>query len=324
MAGRLSSIVEWARWLSKTAENDILTIKEPWVFLKHSGKIILTDGHFFPFDQSSKKDIVNLALFIIEHDVRFGNDEGMWRLYLANLPEITAGSQSENSFIVTPTGIKFMLAGFDRVVFSETFLYDIHYSENLYGKTVVQAGGFVGDTALYYASKGAKVYSFEPDPDSFEIATKNIRLNPNLSDKIVMGNYAFGRNGIVEFSINEEVSGDSSIYLSRGKRIVRTKSVDIQTVLEEYNIDSPYLLDLDIKGSEFEIIKDKAIQEFKKIRIEYSPCLLNDKSKNVGFLISNLEKHGFKIARIYKHNYGRYDLATHGTIEAINENLHIS
>lgn len=66
--------------------------------------------------------------------------------------------------------------------FFETFVNDYHFvSSSLNGKYIVNAGGFVGDTALYFAGKGANVFSFEPDPNSFEIALKNIDLNPSLS-----------------------------------------------------------------------------------------------------------------------------------------------
>jgi tRNA G37 N-methylase Trm5 len=41
---------------------------------------------------------------------------------------------------------------------------------------VVQAGGFIGDTALYYASRGSKIYSFELDINSCNLALENIKL----------------------------------------------------------------------------------------------------------------------------------------------------
>ena len=60
---------------------------------------------------------------------------------------------------------------FDPLIFSETFLADIHFSNfDLKNKIVIQAGGFIGDTALYYSSRGAKVFSFEPDINSYQLA----------------------------------------------------------------------------------------------------------------------------------------------------------
>jgi len=155
---------------------------------------------------------------------------------------------------------------FDALIFSETFLSDIHFSDfNLENEIVVQAGGFIGDTALYYAYRGANVYSFEPDINSFNLALENIKLNPELSKRIVMKNYAIGNDETIEFLVNPNGSGGSSAYSLNGKKTIKVKSVSIRTILEEFSSNDPYLLDLDIKGKEFEIINDKSISKFKMI-----------------------------------------------------------
>ena len=82
------------------------------------------------------------------------------------------------------------------------------------------------------------------------------------------------------------------------------------------NIHHPYLLDLDIKGSEFDVINDKAVSRFKLVRLEYSPYLLKDKSKTLKYLLDKLKDYGFKNVIIFKHNQLRFDLSSHGTIYA--------
>ncbi len=82
------------------------------------------------------------------------------------------------------------------------------------------------------------------------------------------------------------------------------------------NIHHPYLLDLDIKGSEFDVINDKAVSKFKLVRLEYSPYLLKDKSKTLKYLLNKLKDYGFKNVIIFKHNQLRFDLSSHGTIYA--------
>lgn len=118
-----------------------------------------------------------------------------------------------------PQGIKFDIKSFDELIFAETFLHDIHFSDfNLRNKIVIQAGGFTGDTALYYAYRGAKVYSFEPNPESYNIALLNLKLNPQLSKRIIFKNFAIDKDGIVKFHINTESSGGSSIYDNRREK----------------------------------------------------------------------------------------------------------
>ena len=199
---------------------------------------------------------------------------------------------------------------------SETFLHEIHYSGNVEGKIIVQAGGFTGDTALYFASEGARVYSFEPDIRSYKIGLKNINLNPNLADNIVFENYAIGEDGIVDFPYREFGKGDNSLYGNSFDPLAKIHSMSIKTLLEKYAIHSPYLLDLDIKGSEFRVIEDSAIQKFKKVRIEYSPYLFKDTNTNLNYLKRKLMDYGFDHIRVFKHNDGRYDLMNHGTLEA--------
>jgi len=207
----------------------------------------------------------------------------------------------------------------DIFIFGETFLHQIHFSGfDLKGKTVITAGAYVGDTPLFYSYYGAKVYAFEPDPNSFKKAEENILLNPTLKDNIILRNYAIGEDGEIDFPVEED-SGGSSIFKSNVKNKIRVKSVSIKTILNEFNISDPYLLDLDIKGAEFIAIEDSSISRFKKIRIEYSPYLLNQSDKTVEYLIDKLKSYGFAKVRVFKHNNLKFDLTYHGTLEAEKE-----
>ena len=76
--------------------------------------------------------------------------------------------------LITPDGIRFSLKGFDSVIFADTFLHDTHFVDfDLKDKKAIHAGAYVGETALYYARRGAYVYAFEPQSDCFEIALRN-------------------------------------------------------------------------------------------------------------------------------------------------------
>jgi hypothetical protein len=52
----------------------------------------------------------------------------------------------------------------------ETWLYDIHFlGIDLTDWLIVDVGAFVGDTALYYAKRGAFVIAVEPLPSNYEV-----------------------------------------------------------------------------------------------------------------------------------------------------------
>ena len=271
--------------------------------LKKKGNLTCPNGFVISFDQTNKQWIKNLFLFSLYYGVHFSDLNGEWHYH--------------DNKIETPSGIKFTIDRFDSLIFSETFLGDIHFSDfDLNDKIVVQAGGFTGDTALYYASRGAKVYSFEPDPNSYNLAIKNINLNTELSKKIVMKNYAIGADGEIDFPVNPSGSGGSSTFSLKNSKLVKVRSVSIGTIIKEFSLDSPYLLDLDIKGKEFEVIKDLSISKFSLIRIEYSTKILDKVIGTRKNILDKLQEYGFNKVRIFKHNELVYDLIEHGTIEA--------
>lgn len=281
------------------------TIENPITFiLKKEGKVKLSDGFSIPYDKENKKQIINLIGFVLLNGIRFGDKDNQWKLY------------PKEGIIETHQGIKFKI----NVVglLDETFLNQIHFTGfDLKDKIVVTAGAYIGDTPLFYSYYGAKVYAFEPDPNSYNLALENIKLNPDLSNKIILKNYAIGKDEEIDFPVGIEDSGGSSIYVKGDQNTVRVKSISISTLIKDFNLMNPFLLDLDIKGSEFDVIQDDSIMSFQKVRIEYSPYLIKSQTKGLEDLINILKGYGFSKFRIYKHNcHWRFDLMNHGTIEA--------
>jgi len=68
-----------------------------------------------------------------------------------------------------PDGVLLHADPFDPLVVAETWLYEIHYlGSDLSGWLVVDIGAYIGDTALYYARRGALAVAVEPLPSHFE------------------------------------------------------------------------------------------------------------------------------------------------------------
>ena len=301
LKARLKTMLELRK---PTLEGDKYTIKNPLEFIvKSKGLVKLSDGYQVPYNKENKEDLIALIIFALRNGIRFGDKEDQWKL------------DPTNQVVETHQGIKFNLhkAG----LLGETFLYQVHFSGfNLNNKIVVTAGAYIGDTPLFYSKYGAKVYGFEPDPTSYDLALKNLSLNPELSKNIIIKNYAVGKDEDIEFTVNSDDPAGSSIYANKGNEIIRIKSKSISRILREFNILDPYLLDLDIKGSEFDVIEDSSIKNFQKVRIEYSPYLFKSEEKTLESLINKLKSYGFNNIRIYKHNAIRVDLLNHGTLEA--------
>lgn len=295
---------EYLRFKETTLEGDRYTIENPIsVLIRKNGLVKLSNGYSIPFDKQTKRGILNVVYFALKNGVRFGEQDYQWKL------------DCKKGIIETHQGIKFNInkAG----LLDETFLYQIHFSGlDLENKVVVTAGAYIGDTPLFYSYYGAKVYGFEPDPNSYAQALENIKLNPELSKNIVMKNYAIEKDGEIDFPIDLNDSGGSSTYSLENKKTIKITSKSISTILNEFSISEPFLLDLDIKGSEFSVIEDASIEKFQRVRIEYSPYLLHSKNDTLGYLLNKLKNYGFIKFRIYKHNNIRFDLMDHGTLEA--------
>ena len=304
-ASELLRILRYSR--SRTVEGDIYGLRNPSVLLRRSGTLELTDGTKLPFRPENKSAALKLALFALDNGVRFGRSAGTWRVD----PEVRV--------IETPAGLRFLAESFDPTIFAETFLYDVHFVDfDLRDKVVVEGGAFVGDTALYYAQQGATVYSFEPDPRSFELARRNLELNPELGRSVTLTNWALGRDGEVDFPVAAGGGGSVSSRTTGAGR-VRVRSAGIGTILDAFHIARPYLLHLDIKGEEFAVVADDRLASFERLRIEYSPYLgprTGIGGRSLEGLLGRLTQLGFEEIRVFKHNHLRYDLRNHGTIDA--------
>jgi FkbM family methyltransferase len=262
-------------------------------------------GMTYYVNQNNKFAGLQLVLFAGKHGVHLDNkrkDKYTWIL------------NEKRQIIKLPNDMRFYLCGFDSDIMAETFIYDIHFVDfDLRDKIIIEGGAYIGDTALYYADKGAIVYSFEPDKTNYNAFIKNLKLNQKLAKRITASNLALGKEGVVEFP--ENFWGGGSTFSST-KKTQKIQSVSLSTILKRHNIKKPYLLHLDIKGGEFEIIKSRDLSLFDRCRIEYTTNYEGKYIGNVDKLINELKKKGFNNIRIFKHNYGFYSLNEHGTIDA--------
>ena len=300
----ISFVLTWLVSSRPTIQGDRYTIENPIsLLLRKHGVARFSNGYEIPYNRENKKSIVNLVYFIMQTGIRFGEKNNQWKL------------GPVNGTIQTHQGIKLSLHTIGLI--EETFLYQIHFSGfDLKEKVVITGGAYIGDTPLFYSYYGAKVYAFEPDPNSFSQAIANVQMNPGLSQRIIMSNYGIGADEEIDFPIGVESSGGSSMYLKYRKNTAKVRFLSITTILQHFNISDPYLLDLDIKGSEFNVIEDESVKKFHKVRIEYSPYLMKSSQKSLDYLIDKLKSYGFVNMRVYKHNDLRFDLVDHGVLEA--------
>lgn len=176
----------------------------------------------------------------------------------------------------------------------ESFLYgdyiNIPYSDDG-KKSIIDIGANVADTAIYFANKGYEVVAFEPLPHIYNIAQKNIDLNPQIKNNITFVNKACScKNGFTTINFNENDSGGASEF-SKANRQVEVETITIENALKEYDI-KPNILKIDCEGCEVNIIKHSDLSMFNQIIMEYHTSITG---VDVNILINILKEQGFNI-----------------------------
>lgn len=210
----------------------------------------------------------------------------------------------DRKIIETSDGLKFYLDSITPGIIVEAFIRDIHTInpfEDWSNKTVIDVGGECGDTAIYYANKGAKVYTFEPIKAHYDAMQKNISLNPRIADQIVPTNAAIGKDGILKFYQSSRVDiaeGASFVYNTHGKeaKVTSVQGYSLQSVYSKFNLTHIDLLKMDCKGCEF-YITEKDLKNVSSVKIEY---LAFDDSHKLEDLLLILKKSGFEYI-IFRH-----------------------
>jgi len=167
--------------------------------------------------------------------------------------------ENGKKIIETSDGLKFYLENITPGIIIETFIRQIHEIdsyENWHNKIVLDIGAECGDTAIFYANKGATVYSFEPMKAHYDSMIKNLSLNPQLVKKITPINAAIGKDGEVIFyhSNREEVAENASfVYNTHGNDVSTSKvqGYSLNTAYKKFGIKHVDLLKMDCKGCEF-------------------------------------------------------------------------
>ena len=208
--------------------------------------------------------------------------------------------ENGKKIIETYKGIKFYIdsihAG-NTIVAS--YVQDVHHinsNDDWKDKVVIDVGPECGDTPLYYACLGAKVYAFEPIKAHYDAMIRNISLNPTLAERIVPINAAIGKDGMLTFYQNTKADiaeMASYVYNVHGKDVKTTqvKGYSFRSIFKEFNIKHVDLFKIDCKGCEFELTEE-VLENVDRVKIsnthDENPERRQDK------LIDLLERAGFR------------------------------
>jgi FkbM family methyltransferase len=147
--------------------------------------------------------------------------------------------------------------------------YKQEYSNlNVDNKLVIDIGANIGDSAIYFAIKGAKeVIALEPYPSTFQSLKENVRVN-GYADKIRGLNAGYGKDGYIKVNPQRKTIGATS--LSPDISGLEVPLFSLQTIVDNYCIEEA-ILKMDCEGCEYALLDEdpRYLAPFSEIEIEY-------------------------------------------------------
>jgi hypothetical protein len=176
------------------------------------------------------------------------------------------------TLITTDTGIKLFLPPDYSNVIDEIYVRKEYGKPTVQGRIVIDIGSSIADSALYFASLGAKkVYSFEVDSTRLELAKENVQLN--------------GMSAVIETFDRKATSKEISSLIER------TSLYDV-------------FMKIDCEGCEYELIEnlsDTIFSRVKNIVLEYhdGASSIMKKLKSVGYNVRHESRFLIKEGKIF-------------------------
>lgn len=150
------------------------------------------------------------------------------------------------------------------------FLEDAYKQLNVNGRCVIDIGGNIGDSAIYFVLNGAsRVISVEPFPKTYEKALFNINVN-KLNKRVEIRNAAVSvDNKGVYLDANETSTGLlSATDFNMGQLLVRSLTLD--DIVRMANSED-IVLKMDCEGCEYSLMStnSKVLESVQEILLEY-------------------------------------------------------
>ncbi|MDG6991195.1 MAG: FkbM family methyltransferase [Nitrososphaerota archaeon] len=138
------------------------------------------------------------------------------------------------------------------------------------GRIVVDIGAFTGDSAIYFAYRGAKkVIAFEPVQETYRLAIENVKLNGFRN--IHIRNEALSMNE-GEVFVDSKIQNHHSFSLPSRTSVtgVKVQTCTLSDVVSELGTDEA-VLKLDCEGCEYDLLlksDDQTILRFEQVILE--------------------------------------------------------
>jgi FkbM family methyltransferase len=147
--------------------------------------------------------------------------------------------------------------------------YDVPHVPIRPGDVVLDIGANQGFFTCYAAYRGASVYAFEPNPESYDRLVSNIEMN-GFSDRVIAKPWAIAeKEGRAELLVSHELGGGMTTINSdfaRNTRLEVRRTLEVPTytlaqLFDLFSLQRVRLCKIDAEGSEIEIIRTLTAQQ---------------------------------------------------------------
>ncbi len=178
---------------------------------------------------------------------------------------------------------------------------------------VLDVGANIGVFSLYAASRGAKVFSFEPNPEVFAVLQENIRIN-NLENRVTPLNMALGDHkgkATLFMALSEKIYAPGSASIMRdfiddldkryGKNDYTAFTVSclrLDQALDLLRLKMVDFMKVDCEGAEYDIMQSvpqHRLGEIRRIAMEIHIACYSQKElcrilRQKGYVVNEFEK----------------------------------
>ncbi|MFH1520143.1 MAG: FkbM family methyltransferase [Candidatus Micrarchaeota archaeon] len=163
--------------------------------------------------------------------------------------------------------------------------------------TVVEIGGHIGIFTVLAARMApqGKVYTFEPNPDNFQMLGTNLAMN-RVGNVIARQEAVSDTSGSVSLYLDHRNTGGHSIHQSDNTGTgITVRTTTLADIISQNRLEKIDFLKMDCEGAEYEIFRSVPLEVLAMVRKIAMECHDQGEGRNSRLMVGLLRRHGFDV-----------------------------